>query len=65
MLKLCHGRPNADQAKVAEILTEFSELHTKVKVMSHRVLASATGVLNADKSDKYLRVKRLYGDLYW
>jgi len=59
MLKLCHGRANAEQAKVAEILTEFSELHTKVKAVSHRVLTSATDVLDAEENDtsKHVMVK--------
>jgi len=50
MLKLGHGRANAEQAKVAEILTEFSELHSKVKAVSHNVLKLATDANESDSS---------------
>jgi len=60
MLKLGCGHANAEQAKVAEILTEFSELHTKVKAVSHRVLTSATGVLYAEECDFSKRVRVKY-----
>lgn len=51
MLKLGRGRANAEQAKVAEILTEFSELHTKVKAVSHSMLTPAMASLDAEESD--------------
>jgi len=51
MLKLGRGRANAEQAKVAEILTEFSELHSKVKAVSHSVLMPATKSSDAKEID--------------
>jgi len=51
MLKLSRGRANAEQAKVAEILTEFSELRAKVKAVSHSMLIPATTSLNAEEAD--------------
>jgi len=51
MLKLGRGRANAEQAKVAEILTEFSELHSKVKAVSHSVLMPATESSDVKESD--------------
>jgi len=59
MLKLGRGRANAEQAKVAEILTEFSELQTKVKAVSHSMLIQATASLDAEEADtsKHIMVK--------
>jgi len=59
MLKLGRGRANAEQAKVAEILTEFTELHMKVKAVSHSVLTPAKSSMEADESDtsKHVMVK--------
>jgi len=63
MLKLGRGRPNAEQAKIAEILTEFSELHAKVKTVSHSVLTSATDSSDAageNDTSKHVMVKYSY-----
>jgi len=62
MLKLGRGRANAEQAKVAEILTEFSELHNKVKAVSHSVLMPAIASLDAEESDtsKHVMVRYSY-----
>jgi len=51
MLKIGHGRANAQQSKVAEILTEFSELQAKVKAVSHSMLTPARAGSDVDKSD--------------
>lgn len=59
ILKLGHGRANAEQAKIAEILTEFTELHMKVKAVSHNVLIPARNSVKAEDSDtsKHVMVK--------
>jgi len=59
MLKHGRGHANAEQAKVAEILTEFSELHRKIKAMSHDVLIPAKKSKEAEGRDtsKHVMVK--------
>jgi len=66
MLKLGCGRANAEQAKVAEILTEFTELHMKVKAVSHSVLIPAKVNIKAEESDtsKHVMVKYSSIDYY-
>jgi len=66
VLKLGRGRANAEQAKVAEILTEFSELHSKVKAVSRGVLMPAKASVEAEENDtsKHVMVKYSYTDCY-
>ena len=61
MLKLGRGRGNTEQAKIAEILTEFSELHSKVKAVSHEVLTPAMTASDAEVNDaaKHIMVNYL------
>jgi len=51
MLKIGHSRAHAEQSKVAEMLTEFSELHAKVKAVSHSMLTPARAASYVDRSD--------------
>ena len=62
MLKLGRGRANAEQARIAEILTEFSELHTKVKSVSRHVLMLATDDGLKAEDDKHVMVKIFFLD---
>lgn len=66
MLKHGRGHTNAEQAKVAEILSEFSELHRKVKAMSHSVLISAKNSKESEGRDtsKHVMVKYFSADDY-
>jgi len=63
MLKLGRTRANAEQAKIAEILTEFSELHAKVKAVSHSVLMPATARSDAAESDSSKHVMVNYSSV--
>ena len=64
MLKLGRGRANAEQAKVAEILTEFTELHMKVKAVSHNVLIPARSTIKAEESDTSKHVMVKYSSIF-
>jgi len=62
MLKLGHAHANAEHAKVAEILREFSELYIKVKDMSHSVLVPVTDTIEAEgrNTSKHIMVLFFY-----
>jgi len=63
MLKLGRSRANAEQAKIAEILTEFSELHSKVKAVSNSVLMPATKSSDAKESDTSKHIMVIHSDI--
>jgi len=63
MLKLGHCRVN-EQAKIAEILTEFTELHMKVKAVSHNVLTPARNNIKTEEDDTSKHVMVKYSSIH-
>jgi len=64
MLKLGRSRANAEQEKIAEILTEFTELHMKVKAVSHNVLIPAKTNIKTEENDTSKNVMVKYSFIY-